>query len=83
METKVSIKDVVRSPNVVSFDFYRQGNFYYNVYNPNETPTGDVYQFAIPIEEVGDATFQSTDNAMFFMRFIRQALEKGEFVKTR
>ena len=83
METKVSIKDVVKSPNIVSFDFYRQGKFYYNAYNPNETPDGPVYQFTIPIEEIGDATFPATEKAIMFMRFIRKAMDSGEFVKTR
>lgn len=83
METTVKIKDVVTKENVVSFDFYRQGKFYYNVYNPNETPNGPVYQFVVPMDEVGDATFNATDKSVYFMRFIRKAMDKGEFVKVR
>ena len=77
------IKDVVKSPNVVAFEYFRQGKFYYSVYNPNETPNGEVYQFAIPIEEVGDATFNKTEKAIMFMRFIRKSMEANEFVKIR
>jgi len=83
METTVSIKDVVKRPNVVIFDYYRQGKFYYKAYNPNETPNGPVYQFAVPIEEAGDSTFPATENAMMFMRFIRKAMDRGEFSKVR
>lgn len=83
METTVKIKDVVSKEHVVSFDFFRQGKFYYNVYNINETPYGPVYQFVVPIEEVGDATFNASDKSVYFMRFIRKAMDNGEFVKVR
>lgn len=79
----VSIKNIVKRPNIAAFEFYRQGKFYYNVYNPNETPDGEVYQFSIPMDEVGDATFPRFDNAMMFMRFIRKSMDKNEFVKIR
>lgn len=77
----ISIKEIVKNPNIVKFDHFRQGKFYYNVYNPNETPEGTVYQFNVPLEEIGDSTFNGTDKAIYFMRFIRKSIEKNEFIK--
>jgi len=54
----------------VQFRFYRQGYLHYE--------TEDGFEFTVPLEETGDATFKSEDKAIFFMRWIRRQLELAE-----
>lgn len=77
---KVEIIDLVKN-KVVKFDSYRQGNFYYNIYDPNKTPDGECYQFIVPIDDIGTATLLATDKALTFMRQIRKANENGTLIK--
>lgn len=78
-----SIKDLVSKEHVVSFDSYRAGFFYYNVYNMNKTPTVEVYQFTVPIEDVSGATMMATDKAITFMRWIRKAIQDNTLIKIK
>lgn len=79
----MNIKDLVSKEHVVSFDSFRAGFFYYNVYNVNKTPTGDVYQFTVPIEDIGNATLLATDKAITFMRWIRKAIADNTLTKIK
>ena len=80
METKINIKDVVRRPNVVKFNHFKDGKFMYYSYDPNKTIGDDrtIYRFTIPMEDVQDAKMPCVENAMMFMRFIRKAMDRGE-----
>ena len=51
----------------VSFNYYRKGDLYYECENG--------FLFRVPIDDTGDASFNSTDRAMLFMRWIRKELE--------
>ena len=73
----MDIKEIVKN-NEVRFAFYRQGVAYYNVRVPS---AGSEYTFPVPLSDVGDATLLATDKALLFMRYIRQALEQGTFVR--
>jgi hypothetical protein len=77
---KVSIKDVVRKPNVVAFDHFKDGSFMYHAFDPNKTFSDDrtIYRFKIPMEDVQDAKMEKVESAMMFMRFIRKAIDRGE-----
>lgn len=83
MENKVSIKEVVRKPNVVKFDHFKDGSFMYHAYDPNKTAMDDrtIYRFTIPMAEVQDAKLPCVENAMMFMRFVRKAIDRGECEK--
>lgn len=37
------------------------------------------YIFPVPVADIGDATVQTTDKVIVFMRYIRKALEDGTF----
>lgn len=50
-----------------TFQFYRDGALYY------KTDSGLI--FSVPITDTGRGTFLPEDKAMFFMRWIRPALE--------
>ncbi len=60
------IKEMVKDGKSVHFTKYRQGNLYYR------TESG--FEFPVPLEDIGDATFLAEDKAILFMRYIRKAL---------
>lgn len=62
-----SIKDMVKDGKKVQFKFYRQKELWY------ATECG--FEFPVPIEDAGDATFLNEDKAMLFMRYIRKHTE--------
>lgn len=71
-----SIKDMVGGDRKVSFTFYRDKNLWY------VTECG--FEFPVPIEDIGNATFLNEDRAMLFMRWIRkhiQLVEAGQASK--
>lgn len=65
--------------NSVQFTHYRKGYLYYEIVDP---VTQIAYCFPVPLEDVGDATFNATEKALLFMRYIRKAQEEGSFVKS-
>lgn len=70
--------------NIVTFSHYRKGYLYYIIDARNGGSDGqqsNLYLFPVPIEDVGDATFNNTEKALLFMRYIRKAQEEGSFVK--
>lgn len=62
----MNIKDLIKDKQV-EFQFYRAGNLYYS--------TTDGFEFPVPIEDTGEATFPRSEKAIFFMRYIRKHLE--------
>lgn len=63
----MNIKDMVKDGKRVRFSFYRAQMLYYT------TECG--FEFPVPIEDIGDATFLTEDKALLFMRYIRKHLE--------
>ena len=72
----MNIKEIIKD-NTVTFGYYRAGHLFYNV-NYDE----DIYMFPIPINDIGDATFSKNNKAIFFMRYIKKAIDEKTFVKT-
>lgn len=60
------IKDMVKDDQVVRFQYYRDGQLWYASENG--------FEFPVPIEDIGNATFLAEDRAMLFMRYIRKHL---------
>jgi hypothetical protein len=60
----MSIKEMVSGGKRVKFAFYRDGNLWY------ESENG--WQFPVPIEDIGNATFLADDKAILFMRYMRK-----------
>ena len=61
-----NIKELIKDKKV-HFTFYRAGYLYYE--------TDDGFEFPVPIEDVGDATFLAEDKAILFMRYIRKHVD--------
>lgn len=62
-----NLKDMVSGGKLVTFTHYFDGNLWYK--------TEDNFSFPVPISDIGNATFLSSDRAMLFMRYIRKHLE--------
>lgn len=62
-----TIKEMVRNNQKVTFKFYRDGQLWY------ATECG--FEFPVPIQEAGTATFLAEDRAILFMRYIRKHME--------
>jgi hypothetical protein len=92
-----TIKELVKD-NIVIFDSYRAGIFYYNVMtNERDVPVisvgseeveewnteYDIYQFPVPVEDIGNATLLSEDKAITYMRWIRKAMNDGTLIKLK
>lgn len=63
----MNVKDMVKGGKKVKFTFYRAQALYY------VTECG--FEFPVPLEDIGDATFLAEDKALLFMRYIRKHLE--------
>lgn len=75
----MNIKELIKD-NKVEFDSYRQGFFYYNIYKKVGTAY-EIYQFTVPIDDIGTATLLATDKAITFMRWIRKAINENTLIK--
>lgn len=74
----MEIKDFVFPNNLVQFDSYRAGVFYYKV---RKIHSEDYYLFQVPLEDIGGATLLSKDKAITYMRWIRKGIENNTFIK--
>ena len=64
------------SGNSVRFVRVRKGTAFYAV-----VVNGSTFEFPVALADIGDATLLAEDRAMFFMRYIRLAMEAGMFVQ--
>lgn len=64
--------------NPAWFEYYRSGVMYYQVWNTSDKY---LYRFPIRLDDVGNGTLDDIDKAIFFMRWIRKAIESGEIQK--
>jgi hypothetical protein len=64
---EMNIKDMVAGGKKVKFLHYRQHNLWYS------TECG--FEFPVPIEDCGEATFLAEDKAIIFMRYIRKQFD--------
>lgn len=62
----MKIRDIVKDQNA-HFVFYRDRALFY------ETDNG--FQFPVPIEDAGSATFNKEEKAIILMRYIRKHLK--------
>jgi len=68
----IDIKRAVSARRVVSFSHYCNGELWYM------TEHGD--RFPVPVSEAGTATFNNTEKAILFMRYMRKwnaAIKEG------
>lgn len=61
------IKSIVKGVNA-HFLSYREGTFYYQ--------TDNGFKFTVPLEDIAGATLPASDKAIFFMKWIRRAIDK-------
>ena len=63
----LTLKEMVVDQKKVRFSFYREKELWYT--------TEDGFEFPVPLEEIGNATFLAEDKAILFMRYIRKHIE--------
>lgn len=63
------IKDIVKGKNA-HFVFFRDKSLFYE--------TDDGFQFPIPVDDAGSATFNAEEKAILLMRYIRRHLARTE-----
>lgn len=69
----MSVKEMVVNNKKVKFLRYQKGELWY------VTECG--FEFPVPINDCGDASFEKEDKAMLFMRWIRKHMESIEIGK--
>lgn len=72
----MNLKDIIKDNNV-EFSYLKKGMAYYTV-----KYDGKDYIFPVDLEDLGDGTLYKNDRAIYFMRYIREALDSGTFVIT-
>ena len=80
LENQPSLKELVKE-TVVVFSHYRADNFYYNVMSEDSSPPEWVYQFPVPVDDIGNATMLAEDKGVLFMRWIRKAINDHTLIK--
>lgn len=65
-----NVKEMVSNNKQVRFSYYRQGELWY------VTECG--FEFPVPINDTGDASFMAQDRAMLFMRWINKQIKSIE-----
>jgi len=65
----VTLLEMVKGKKV-HFSFYRDEVLWYE--------TEDGFEFPVPIQDIGNATFLAEDKAILFMRYIRKHLATRE-----
>lgn len=60
----LDIKRAVSDNRLVTFKYYRDGSLWY------ETEFGEL--FPVPVEDIGNATFNKAEKAILLMRYMRK-----------
>ena len=71
----MNLKDLIKG-NTVTIDRYRAQHIYYNIVHDGQT-----YSFPVPLDDVQEATLNSTEKAITLMRYIRKAIEDQTFIR--
>lgn len=79
----MKISGFVNKYNLVKFEYYREGNFYFSVWyiDENERENEGCYLFPVPIDDIGQATINCEDKSVFFMRWIRKAIDDKTIIR--
>lgn len=61
----MNIKDLVKD-NYAAFKFYRDGQLWYQIQD---------FVFPVPLEDIGNATFNNMEKGILMMRYIRKHMD--------
>ncbi len=76
----MNIKDVIKD-NFVKFSHACEGVLYYSV-----DVDGKTYEFPVDMnnkQDVGNGVFLKEDKAIYFLRWIRKAVENNKFIQVK
>ena len=80
MSNTAMLKAMVGNDNEAQFTRYFDGNLWYAVRYVKDEYT-DIFEFPVPVSDVGTATFLAKDRSILFMRYIRKHMEMLEKAK--
>lgn len=72
------ITQMVKDNAKVYFAYYSDGNLVYTIHNPVDDCR---YGFSVPISETKGGIFLRTDRALYYIRWIRKAIQTNQFTK--
>lgn len=73
-----TIKEIVRDDNIAEFEYYLDHNLWYKVMFTKDDLSFGEFSFPVPIDDIGNATFNRTERAMLMMRYIRKHMKTLE-----
>lgn len=76
MNMAMSLVDIIKKSERAFFLRYRHQMMYYGV-----MVDGILYEFPIPLEDIGDATLHNSEKSIMVMRYIRRAIADRTYVK--
>jgi hypothetical protein len=75
---EVTVKDLVKDNKIAEFSKYFDGSLWYRIYLVVDKGThsqSEIYEFPVPVADIGTATFNATEKSLLLMRYIRKAME--------
>ena len=86
MTDLAKLKAIVAKGNEAHFTRYFDGNLWYIVYYTTVSDidghiSADAFEFPIPTSDIGNATFNVREKALFMMRYIRKHMDMLEKAK--
>lgn len=70
-----TVYELVAPGNVATFVCARRGELIYKIDMPCKVNYSFAFKFSIPMEDMGDGEFLAQAKAIFFLRWIRKALD--------
>jgi hypothetical protein len=75
-----TVRELVAPGNTAAFVCARRGELIYRIVTPaQQGHPGHNFKFSVPMDDMGDGEFLAQDKAIFFMRWIRKALEGVDY----
>lgn len=74
----ITVKDLVKDNKYAEFARYFDGSLWYRIYLVVDRGThsqSEIYEFPVPVSDIGNATFNVTEKAILLMRYIRKSME--------
>lgn len=72
------IKQMVRNENMAEFEHYFDGSLWYKVVYMDDNLNPKSFSFPVPINDIGNATFNRVEKALLMMRYIRKHMKTIE-----
>ena len=76
-----NLQDLVKG-NTVHLDSYSNGTFYFHLKVASDDKE-ELYQFSVPMKELGNSSIKTNDRAIYYKRWINRAIEDGTLTRMK